>query len=235
MNLLILEKREISSGYFILKGRKAEHLLGIKNIGKDSKIHAGLLNESRGTFHIHRIEDSQIFGLYTIDFIPTHFFQNTELYISYQRPQTMKKILFLVGMFGITKLVVFRAEKSEKSYESSSLWKDERWREELILGMEQGKNIYFPEIFHCTKKSEVELHLGTGSFWILHPGGKRIGQSLEGGFKIMIGPEGGFSESELNRWQLKGAQKIGLSEIPYRTEYALAGIMSQIELLRSLV
>lgn len=234
MNLLILEESEYTEGYFTIKGRKFEHLQSIKKIQVESEIPAGRINQSIGTFRVFQIHNFQVLGTYHPEKIPKSLFPASSIFIAYQRPQTMKKILFLVGMFGIPRLLFFRAAKSEKSYESSSLWKDSRWKEEIILGMEQGKNIFFPEIIHCKNLSELKPHLCKEHFWIFHPGEPKMNQIPKDALQMVLGPEGGFLELELEWFQEIGGQKIGLSEIPYRTEYALVGAISQIELLRSL-
>jgi 16S rRNA U1498 N3-methylase RsmE len=130
------------------------HLLTIKKVRVSDKLFAGRVGVNLGIFHILEINSEYIRGEYSIESTPSISLK-LEIFLSYQRPQTMKKILFLAGAIGISKIYMFPLVKTEKSYIQSSLWKEEKWLEELYLGMEQGKNIFLPKVFHFEKLNSL--------------------------------------------------------------------------------
>lgn len=227
-----MNENEYSEGKYILQNRKADHLKMIKKVTPNDSINAGRINLDEGVFHILEVNNS-ITGIYESHKNSIKKYQGLEVWIAFQRPQTMKKILFLTGMLGIPSLKIIRTNKSEKSYESSSIWRDDSWKEEIYLGMEQGKNIFFPEIsFGKSPKNFLNLEKEKET-WFLHPGGEKMSVLPEfQKLRILIGPEAGFSSEEILDLSLMGAKKIGLSDVPFRTEHAFMGLFSQIEILR---
>lgn len=63
----------------------------------------------------------------------------------YCRPQTCRKVLRAAASLGIGRLLFFQADKSEKGYIDSSLWKSGEWRELLLEGVEQAFDPQIPE------------------------------------------------------------------------------------------
>jgi len=68
------------------------------------------------------------------------------LLIPYCRPQTCRKILREAASLGVGKLIFFNAEKSEKGYAESKLWKTDEWKELIRQGVEQAFDIDVPNV-----------------------------------------------------------------------------------------
>ncbi|NBU99309.1 MAG: RsmE family RNA methyltransferase, partial [Spirochaetia bacterium] len=135
---------------------------------------------------------------------------------------------------------IFPLSKSEKSYEKSSLWREDTWKEELDLGMEQGKNIYFPEVHFFDNKIDVKDLILPNKSILLDPNGSKMREAISS-FKeftliqLIIGPEGGLAEGDLKYFINLGAIKTKISESILRTEQALAYVLGQIELIKEYV
>ena len=241
MNLLILKEDElVAKNIYKIQNRKKNHLIDIKKVYVGYTLPAGRLNLDIGEFTITEITKEFIMGEYLFKIIVPKKNQIIELFISYQRPQTMKKIFQLIGTLQIQKVNIFPLSKSEKSYEKSSLWKEDSWKEELDLGMEQGKNIYSPEIHFFSNKMELSDLIMVNKCILLDPNGCSMRNAFsnfneKNQVQLIIGPEGGLTERDIDYFINLGAIKTKISDSILRTEQALSFVIGQIELIKEYV
>jgi 16S rRNA (uracil1498-N3)-methyltransferase len=239
MNLLILDSEQIDSDpIYRVRGRKMNHLLTIKKVKVSDRLHAGRIGKDLGTFQILEITPEFIKGDYSVEFQPSNS-EKIEIFLSYQRPQTMKKILFLAGVIGISKIYMFPLVKTEKSYIQSSLWKEENWLEELYLGMEQGKNIFLPKIIHYEKLNSIPSHFVEEHLYCLDPKGVWMNECMQLPIsteiiQFILGPEGGMTDKDMEFFKQHGAKPIKLSKYILRTEHALSYMLAQLEILQEI-
>jgi 16S rRNA (uracil1498-N3)-methyltransferase len=239
MNLLLLDSEQCESDtIYKVSGRRMFHLLTIKKVRVRDKLFAGRVGKDLGIFHILEINSEYIRGEYLIESTPSISLK-LEIFLSYQRPQTMKKILFLAGAIGISIIYLFPLVKTEKSYTQSSLWKDEKWLEELYLGMEQGKNIFLPKVFHFEKLNSITPYFVKDNLYSLDPQGVWIKDGMQ--FPIsnqilqfILGPEGGMTDKDMEFFKKNGAKPIKLSKNILRTEHALTYMLAQLEILQEI-
>jgi RsmE family RNA methyltransferase len=239
LNLLILEPNELlADGNYLLQGRKFQHLIEILKVQVGKELEAGALELSLGKIQILEIDLSQKTIL--VKFLPNSNQTKTSspkifLYSAYQRPQTLKKILQLSATVGVSEIHFFPMQKSEKSYENSSLWKNESYKKEFILGLEQGKKIQMPKLFlhksfHFLQKENI-----LGFKILLDLLGKKIAvyeneiQKADS-ISIALGPESGLTEADSSFFQNLGFSPCKLSNHVLRSEYALAFALAQLEL-----
>jgi RsmE family RNA methyltransferase len=241
MNLLILKEIELlDKNIYKIQNRKKNHLIDIKKVYEGFSLPSARLNLDIGEFKVLEINEEYIIGEYFLNKIIPKKDPYIELFISYQRPQTMKKIFQLVGTLQIQKVNIFPLSKSEKSYEKSSIWKEESWKEELDLGMEQGKNIYYPEILFFENKIELKDLIHPNKSILLDPSGSSMKKAFSNfrelnSVQLILGPEGGLNERDINYFITLGAIKTKISESILRTEQALAFVIGQIELIKEYV
>jgi 16S rRNA (uracil1498-N3)-methyltransferase len=239
MNLLLLESKNCEKeNIYTVIGRRMLHLLSIKKVRIGDKLIAGRLGIDLGIFHIQEIKPDCIRGVYSVESKPLISIK-LEIFLSYQRPQTMKKILFLAGAIGISKIYLFPLVKTEKSYIQSSLWKQEKWLEELYLGMEQGKNIFLPEICHKEKLHSITPHFVQNNLYCLDPQGCWMNESMQFPvsnqiLQFILGPEGGMTDKDMEFFIKNGAKPIKLSKNILRTEHALTYMLAQLEILQEI-
>ena len=241
MNLLILEESEkFSDNFFELDERKSNHIINILKSKEKDTLNAGILGDKLGIFTIEKINNGIVFGKFTKTKIKEKQSEipKIRLFSSIQRPQTIKKILQLSSSFGISEIFFFTAEKAEKSYLNSPVWKKENIQKEIILGLEQGKRIFPPKVEILKNKKEIEKIFSTDIGLAFHPSGKPMQiykkEILSSNkISILFGPESGLNESEIEYFQRVGFFPISLSRSILRTETALAFSIAQLEYLFS--
>lgn len=242
MNLLLLEPSELrADGNFLLQGRKALHIIEILKAEIGKELDSGSLNGEFGKSQVLKIDHSQKTILVSFtphSLAPIPFSKPIFLYSAYQRPQTLKKILQLSATVGIHEIHFFPMQKSERSYENSSLWKNDSYKEELILGLEQGKKIQMPKVFLHKSIHFMQKENNFGYKILLDLQGEKISvysKEIEtaNSLSIVLGPESGLTENDSLFFREIGFKPCKLSQHILRSEFALAYALAQIEIFIS--
>lgn len=109
---------------------------------------------------------------------------------------------------------------------------ERRWRRILIEACKQSRQPHLPEV-----RSAVSPVLFAkqceGEVWIAHPDGDRpatLPPPAEGSLTILIGPEGGFTDVEVEAVSACGARKVSLGTGILRTESAAVAMLAYARL-----
>ncbi|MGJ4747165.1 RsmE family RNA methyltransferase [Leptospira sp. SA-E8] len=251
MNYLILDpSQKTNSGEFKISHKdRITHILKVLQKKEGGKIKAGLLNESLGIFKILKVNSEEILGSYTSLLTPKRRSPAVNLIVSVQRPPTVEKILELAGVWGVSSLEFRLATLSRTEYLTSPVWKEENIKEKLILGMEQGGNVFLPKLelgfippgkkTSFEKKGSISEIVTSSSrkFFYLDKKGKSI-QELnplqEKEYSILVGPEPGWTKIELETFRKCNIPGVRLSSSVLRSEQAVSFFLSQWENSRTL-
>ena len=107
-----------------------------------------------------------------------------------------------------------------------------RWRQIAVGALKQSGQPYLPEIAAPLLFSDVLQREHAGARWILSErGGKRLQEVLRRdltGILALIGPEGGWSDSELDEAAAAGFQAVSLGTQILRAETAPLYLLSAI-------
>ncbi|PJZ26235.1 16S rRNA methyltransferase [Leptospira hartskeerlii] len=246
MNYLILDpSQKTNSGEFKISNKdRITHILKVLQKKESDKIKAGLINESLGIFKILKISPEEISGSYTSIIRPKRRSPVINLIVSVQRPPTIEKILELVGVWGTYSIEFRLSTLSRTEYLTSPVWKEENMKEKLILGMEQGGNVFLPRVelgfvppgkkTSFEKKQSVSEIVDPSSrkFFYLDKKGKSIQEILPLGekeYSILVGPEPGWTKAELETFRKSNIPGIRLSSSVLRSEQAVSFFLSQWE------
>ena len=109
---------------------------------------------------------------------------------------------------------------------------ERRWHRILIEACKQSRRPYLPEVQPALSPGALMQHC-KGEVWIAHPDGASptalpspVGDSLT----ILIGPEGGFTESEIAMVSACGARKVSLGTGILRIESAAVAMLAYARL-----
>ena len=123
------------------------------------------------------------------------------LLVGLSRPQTCRKVIEQASALGVSELIFFRAEKSQPSYEKSSLW-DEEWQRLLIKGAEQAFSCHLPR---CEKVNCLETAIQSSLFSTtrlaldVYEASQALSEEMipnNENTLLAVGPERGWSQSE---------------------------------------
>ena len=237
MNIILFNKEEVNEAKVVLsaKDRRAEHISSVLKMTDGDTVKIGIINGFCGEGVIHCSSKKSIeIKVKTLATPPPAPIPIT-LILAMQRPKTMKKILQSAAAMGVKQFYIIETWKVEKSYWSSPLLSSDCLKKQLLLGLEQAGDTMIPEI--CIRrrfKPFVEDELSGilanySSAFIAHPYAPlTCPSSVDGNLLIAIGPEGGFTEYEVDKMQKKGMQPVNIGTRPLRSEFAVTALLSRV-------
>lgn len=200
-----------------------QHIKNILKLGKGDSFDAGVVNGSGGNAII---KDFTPEGM-SIEFTP--LWESNSLYpvtliIGIPRPPTARRLLKDITALGIDEIWFTATELGEKSYLTSKLWKEDKFREYVLEGAQQGESTLLPGIrrFYSLKKCLEELPEGQLYALDNNEFDGSIAQIKDGQERtvIAVGSERGWTENELRMLKEKGFHMKSMGTRVLRTETA---------------
>lgn len=234
MNLALLRPEDfIGPDTVTLRDRRAEHLLAILGSEHGDTVRVGILNGLIGTGSIMAISSSGVTMTVKCDQPPPPPLP-VRLICAMQRPKTMRKILHCAASMGVKDITVLECWKVDKSYWSSPLLSQEELTEELILGLEQGRDTILPRVefkrrFKPFVEDELPALLVGATGLVAHPGAaESCPTRVNGPIVAALGPEGGFTDYEVDKMAALGMRPVSLGERILRSEFAVAALLGRL-------
>jgi RsmE family RNA methyltransferase len=236
MNLLLLEPSELSpDGEARLSGRRARHVHEVLRCSPGDRIAAGLVGGLTGQAEVLASSTDELVLRTALDRPPPPP-SPVALLLALPRPKILRKVLQAVAAMGVKRVVLLGSYRVEKAYWSSPLLAPEALRQELLLGLEQGKDTALPALtlerfFKPFVEDRLEEAL-PGARLVADP---HAADMLErhaaptGRVSIAIGPEGGWTPYELAELERRGFAPFSLGPRPLRVDQAVPFIVGQAE------
>jgi 16S rRNA (uracil1498-N3)-methyltransferase len=146
--------------------------------------------------------------------------------IAFPKPDRAKELIERLGELGVKRITPLLCDRTQRPPTPSLLIK---LRRIVIESCKQSKRNVLMEIDPPVKFPAFVSQRSGGLCLIAHPDGKPIGQAVRDESQseqasVLIGPEGGFTDVEVERAVASGFQKVGLGQRIYRIETAAAVI-----------
>ncbi|MBU2537830.1 MAG: 16S rRNA (uracil(1498)-N(3))-methyltransferase [Proteobacteria bacterium] len=244
MNLILLHPQELIDNQVTLTGRRAEHIRKILRSTVGDSVRVGVVGGMLGTGCIREIDGHSIILQVNLSIQP-HAFPPTDLILAVPRPIMLKRVLAQAASMGVDRIFLINANRVEKSFFNSTLIRNSDFSEPLLLGLEQAIDTKLPEVtVHNRFRPFVEdllpdLLTDCPIRLLAHPGGKQsIAQGAHGisGQRaiLAIGPEGGWVDFELQRFNEQGFVPFSLGSRILRVDTAVPALLAQLGLLRQI-
>lgn len=233
MNLILLEDADfIDSGTARLTGRRAQHLLTHVKVAPGKTCKAGRLNGPLGDGEITAVDDQSVTLRFTPQSPPPAPALVT-LLCALPRPKTFHKVVHTATVMGVKTMIFFETYKVDKSYWQSPMLTRDAIRDTVTESLEQGVDTVLPDIRLIRRfKPFVEDQLAAvaqGSpIWVAHPGKIAAAPAAAGPLILVVGPEGGFTDYELNLLQAHGGLLYSLGPRILRTEFAVTALLARL-------
>ena len=247
MNLILIDEKEKNSdGIYIIRDKdKLKHIIEVlkPSIGKFLK--TGIINGKIGHSQVIDIEykkqssekqkaiSSIKLQIPLLQKEPPQPISVT-LILAMQRPKTLSKILQNATSMGVKRFYIIETWKVDKGYWTSSILSPENIKKHLILGLEQAGDTILPEVFIKKRfKPFVEDELPEISrnsiSLVAHPySEKSLPISVNSNVTLAIGPEGGFTDYEIQKFQDINFSAVNIGTRILRSEYAVAAILAKL-------
>lgn len=235
MNLILLFPEDFidEDGRVRLTGRRHQHILSIHKAKLGDELCVGLVNGKIGTGRIITLDHQSVDLEVELTEEPPSSIALT-LILALPRPQVIKRTLLCAASLGIKKIIFLNFFRVEKSFWQSSSLTEDAIKESLVLGLEQAKDTGLPEVllrkrFKIFVEDELpELTKGTLSL-MAHPGALHACPvSVRQPVTLVIGPEGGLIDFELEKLTELGFQATNLGPRILRVESVLPFIVGKM-------
>jgi RsmE family RNA methyltransferase len=154
------------------------------------------------------------------------------------RPKILRRVLQAVAAMGVKRLVLLGSYRVEKSYFASPFLAAGAIRQELLLGLEQGRDTVLPEVtvrrfFKPFVEDELASSFPERSRLLAHPAEAPLLASLaaaDARAVLAIGPEGGWTAYEAGALRERGFLPFSFGPRVLRVDAAVPYAVGQVEL-----
>ncbi|MBT7610198.1 MAG: RNA methyltransferase [Bacteriovoracaceae bacterium] len=239
MNHLIFFEQDIKneqmseSVYCISDPMRLKHLQTIIDIKKNQDYKAILIGQGLCIASCMEVQSDKV--TFQVKSFTAGERRSLDLLIGLSRPQAIKKVLEYCSGQPINRIIFYKAELSEKSYSSSKVFEKNKISELLVQGLSQcGRFHTIPEVEVLNDFPQKLVEQYQDKFILSLESSNNIScypKILNSNALVAIGPERGFTDSELQKFSALGFQDILLSTSILRVETAIIAFCSQLELL----
>ena len=234
MNLILLFDDDFVAGVRArLSGRRLQHVTNVHRAAAGDELVVGRANAGIGVGTIVRLDDEALEMDITLDHDPPPPLPLT-LVLALPRPKVLNRVIAGAASLGIKRIVLINAWRVEKSYWKSPRLSADNLRLQSILGLEQARDTVLPSIetrrfFRQFVEDELpSLARGTRGL-VAHPlAGETCPRDVREPVTLVIGPEGGFIDAEIDSLERAGFTSVTLGERILRVETAVAFLAARL-------
>ena len=235
MNLLLLEEKDfIAPGRAVVSDRRFLQLRDVIKLEVGKIFRAGIVGGRLGSAEVLNFDSDRAELEVRLDAPPPPA-SGITLVCALPRPQTFHKVLHCAVTMGVKKIWFIHCRKVEKSYWSASVLERDAVDREIRMALEQCGDTIYPELFFRSRfKPFVEDELpglvsGAEAAIFGHPRAAGGPERFAGKKTVLlVGPEGGFSDYELEKLASAGAVPVTLGPRVLRTEFAVAALLAKL-------
>lgn len=237
MNRILFESDEIQDGIARFGGERAAHILTVLHGEVGQVLKTGEVNGLIGTSEILSIERE---GHFQISVRCEHNQKSltpwVDLILAPPRPRVMKRLLPQLATLGVGRIFLVGAKKVEKDFWGATLLKEENYRPLFVDGLMQAGTSILPILetrrnFRKFVKEELDELFPQTTRIVAHPYGveEREKKALKaGGLLLAIGPEGGWTDEEVELLEAHHFLRTSLGSRILRTDTATIALLAQL-------
>ena len=237
MNRILFERGEIADGIATCGGVRAEHILKVLHGEVGQTLKTGEVDGLIGTGEIVEIVRGECGPLVRVkvDHSGRGLEPCFDLVLAPPRPRVMKRLMPQLASLGVGTMVLVGAKKVEKDFWGATLLKEENYRPLLVDGLMQSGTSALPRIetrrnFRAFVRDELDAAFPTANRVVAHPYGAsmRGASAAAGRLLLAVGPEGGWTDEEVELLESRGFARYSLGRRILRTDTALVALVSRL-------
>ena len=230
MNRILFERGEIENGVARIGDARAAHIIDVLGGEAGQELKVGVVDGNIGTGRILSVAGGRVeVAIEDGRESPAPWF---DLVLAPPRPRVFKRILPQLAALGLRRLTLTGAQKVEKDFWGATILKPENYRPLLIEGLQQAGTSILPEIAveRSFRRLLTRLDAAEGLKIVAHPYGSSACVPAPAPGRIVtfaVGPEGGWTEPEVEALEAKGFLRLSLGCRILRTDTALVALVAK--------
>lgn len=233
VNRILFEKSEIDGEIAEFSGDRARHVIEVLHGEPGQKLKTGVIDGPIGSSVIEKIADGKV----TVRCSHLHEapFPWVDIVLAPPRPRVLKRLLPQLASLGAGRIVLVGAKKVEKDFWGATLLKEENWRALFIEGMMQAGTSALPVLetrrnFRRFLNEELDVMFPHPRRVVAHPYGGGQVSSPGAGERLLlaVGPEGGWTDDEVECLEHHGFMRYSLGSRILRTDTALVALLARL-------
>jgi len=238
MNRILFKLGEVSdSGCAVLTDERAAHIRHVLQPAPGDTVRVGLLNGPCGVGEVVSVDDTSVELACRFDAAPPPV-PPVDLLLAMPRPKVMKRLWAPLASLGLGRIIITNAARVERNYFDTHWLDEETYRPLLIEGLEQSGDTRLPQVTVCRRlKPFVEDALDTlfpdSRRLICHPRDAHplgsIGLADAPRILLAIGPEGGWSDYEVDLFARYGFDCVSLGWRTLRSDVACIALIANVQ------
>ncbi|MBU2887266.1 16S rRNA (uracil(1498)-N(3))-methyltransferase [Gilvimarinus agarilyticus] len=234
MNLILLFPSDFSRDNTVTlrDERRVRHITQVQRISAGDTLKVGLINGQTGVGQVIELGSDSVTMSVSLTQEPPAA-SNISIILALPRPPMLKRILQTISTLGVKELILLQSARVDKSYWQTPQLRENKVREELILGLEQARDTRMPAIHQAKRfrpfiEDELQDFLGERQGFIAHPYARQHSpHNVSDSSVIAIGPEGGFLDKEIDAFEQRGFTGISLGPRILRVETAVTYLLGR--------
>ena len=234
MNLVLLDDSDFESETRVrLTGRRHRHVTRVLRAATGDELIVGRLGGRVGRGRVLEIAEGRVTLDVVLDAEPPAPVPIT-LVLALPRPPVLRRVLAGVTAMGVKHVVLLGARAVEKSFWSSHAIAEAAIEEQLRLGLEQARDTVLPEValrrrFRPFVEDELPALVANADAFVAHPGVDAPPPARTGANALLaVGPEGGWSDHEVECLRRAGLHPLSLGSRPLRVETAVPALLARL-------
>lgn len=213
-----------------LSGKEAWHALGVRrlDVGDPIRIIDGKGAHALATVESLEGRNQASLRVVEINQIPT-LKPDIILATAIAKGDRQSTMLDMATQLGISAWQPLLCDRSVSNVGKNSY---QRWQRICLEACKQSGSAWLPELLQAAKPENVASKAVTEGREVLlaHPDGVGVENSSAVDKLLMIGPEGGFTDSEVRRLVAAGAKKVSLGQQILRIETAAVSLLARFRI-----
>ncbi|GAB2713117.1 16S rRNA (uracil(1498)-N(3))-methyltransferase [Halomonas garicola] len=236
MNLILLSPDDITAdgGATIRDPRRLRHLREVHRAAPGQRLTVGVAGGAMGTAELTALDaDRATFALAPLEEAPPPALP-VHLVLALPRPRMLARTLEHVTALGVKEITLLHTRRVEKSYWQSPELDPDKIRQHLVLGLEQARDTVMPAVtrqrgFRPFAEDVLPELLTHRRGLVAHPGMARpCPRGLTEPVALVVGPEGGFIDWEIERLLAAGCEGMHLGPRILRVETAVTALLARL-------
>jgi RsmE family RNA methyltransferase len=238
VNLVLLDPSDLApDGTARLDGRRALHIATVLRAAAGDRILVGCVGGLMGEAEVRHAAPDEVLLALALERPPPPP-SPVSLLIALPRPKILRKVLQCAAAMGVKRIALVGSYRVEKSYFGSPLLEPQALREQLLLGLEQGRDTVLPSVtieryFKPFVEDRLDAAFPSALRLLAHPVEAPPIEALGASGAeavVAIGPEGGWTPYEVEALRARAFAPFSMGPRPLRVDQAVPFAVGQAEL-----